>query len=424
MKQYLEKLPKEILDLIHLAQEVSCRQNIPAYLVGGFVRDLLLGVKNFDLDIVVEGDGIEFAQELSSILKAKILAHRRFGTATITIDHNFKIDITSARKEYYPAPAHLPVVQPGSLRDDLLRRDFTINAMAINIGCTDFGNLIDLFGGKRDLKQKKIRILHALSFIDDPTRILRAVRFEQRYNFKIEPGTLKELQEAVKLDMLQKVQPQRIRDELMLILKEERPLKQLKRLQALARFAFISEKLKPSANTFKLISSVENNIDDFKTIHHRHRHILPWLVYFSALADSLSVQETEQICRKFVFRKGEEKIILSSKKIKPEFIRRLSAKNIRPSVIYKLLEPFSFEAIIFMKAKYAGGVIREHIERFLASYSGTRIHISGHDLRDLGAMPGPGYQKTFDKILNARLDGLLVSKEEELVLARKLLKVR
>lgn len=179
MKEYLRKLPKEIQDLISKAARVASGNNISAYLVGGFVRDLLLGVKNLDLDIVVEGDGIKFAQDFAHTLKAKLILHRRFGTATITLGYNLKIDIATARKETYPYPACLPVVTSGTIEDDLARRDFTINAMAISIMQKDFGRFIDLLYGKHDLYHKKIRVLHNLSFIDDPTRILRAIRFEK-----------------------------------------------------------------------------------------------------------------------------------------------------------------------------------------------------------------------------------------------------
>ncbi|MDD4894296.1 MAG: hypothetical protein PHW54_03160, partial [Candidatus Omnitrophica bacterium] len=236
MKKYLSKLPKEIRDFISVAGDVAFSCGMPVYLVGGFVRDLILGVDNLDLDIVVEGDGIKFAELLSLKLNAGLTLHRRFGTATLIIDKYFKVDIATARREYYPEPAHLPEVTCGTLKDDLIRRDFTINAMAVSINRRDFGTFIDCFGGKKDLAAKKIRVLHDLSFIDDPTRILRAIRFEQRYSFRIEPKTLKLLREAKRLKMLEKVQPQRLRDELILLLKENKPLKQLRRIKELIGF--------------------------------------------------------------------------------------------------------------------------------------------------------------------------------------------
>jgi tRNA nucleotidyltransferase (CCA-adding enzyme) len=238
MRNRLHKLPQEIKDLIYLASNIATENNMPVYLVGGFVRDLLLEVKNLDLDFVIEGDGIKFAEDLATILKARLIRHRRFGTATIVLNpvrvitsfsrlpivsRGVKIDIATARRETYPRPASLPLVTRGTLEDDLARRDFSVNAMAISITKKDFGKLVDFFCGKDDLQHKKVRILHSLSFIDDPTRMLRAIRFEQRYNFKIEPHTLKLLKVAAAIKMLEKVQPQRLRDELILILKEAHP---------------------------------------------------------------------------------------------------------------------------------------------------------------------------------------------------------
>ncbi|MBM3255763.1 MAG: CCA tRNA nucleotidyltransferase, partial [Candidatus Omnitrophica bacterium] len=185
MKNYLNNLSREFRDLIAKASDISAKVNMPAYLVGGFVRDLMLGEKNLDLDIVVEGDGIRFAEELAAALGAGLIRHVRFGTATILIGVDSKIDIATSRREHYPKPAALPLVQKGGLKDDLARRDFSINAMAISINKTSFGELIDFFGGPADLSRKKIRVLHSRSFIDDPTRVLRAVRFEQRYAFGI-----------------------------------------------------------------------------------------------------------------------------------------------------------------------------------------------------------------------------------------------
>jgi tRNA nucleotidyltransferase (CCA-adding enzyme) len=384
------------------------------------VRDLILGVKNLDLDIVVEGDGIKFAEDLATILKAKLIRHGRFGTATVTILHK-KIDIATARKEIYPYPASLPEVTPGKLNDDLSRRDFTINAMAISISGKNPGRLIDIFSGKRDLRHKKIRILHTLSFIDDPTRILRAIRFEKRYNFEIESKTLKHLKEAVKLRMLEKVQPQRIRDDLILILKEKEPLKQIKRLQVLVGLDFISPHLSVSKKTFMFLNSINEQIDWFGKVYHDRRSIDAWLIYFLGLIDSLGAQEVKSICQKYVFRKGEEKRIFAYKKIDAEFISQLSEKKIKPSKIFSLLEPLSYEVILALKAKYKNRYLVEHIEDFLEIYNGMCIYTSGYDLNNLGITPGPSYQEIFTKVLNAKLDGLVKTKKEELTLIRKLI---
>lgn len=419
MQDYLKQLPEELRGLINLASDTASRNNFPAYLVGGFVRDLILRVKNFDIDIVVECNGIKFAEDLCALLKAKLIAHRRFGTATVMLSPNLKIDVATVRKEFYPQAACLPHVTSGTLEDDLRRRDFTINAMGISIDKKDFGALIDFFNGKSDLRGEKIRVLHDLSFIDDPTRILRGVRFEKRYNFRIEPQTLKYLKEAVRLDMLEKVQPQRVRDELILLLKEKDPIKPLKRIQKLAGFGFISPRLKASGETYRLLNSIRSQIGWFRRKLSRHRQIDAWLVYFMGLLDSLNSAGIKSVCKKFALPKGEEKRILSSKKLSRKFIRELIRDKVKPSKIFRMLQPLSYETLLLLKAKYKNRNIRKHIEDFLINYNTVRIHISGHDLRNLGINPGPAYQKIFREILDARLDGLVKTKEEELALIKK-----
>lgn len=421
MKGYLKKLPREIKDLIYLAADIAAKNNMPVYLVGGFVRDLILGVKNLDLDIAVEGDGIKFAGEFAGILKAKFICHRRFGTATVSLRHNLKIDVASARKEIYPQPASLPLVKRGSLKDDLGRRDFTINAMAISIQKEDFGKLIDFFGGQSDLNEKKIRILHPLSFIDDPTRILRAIRFAQRYNFKIEPKTLAYLKEAIRIEMFKQVKPQRLRDELILILKEEKPLGQIKRIQELAGFDFICPGLTLTKSTRELLCSVKNQISWFRRDYPERRRLDVWLVYFMGLMDFLAIRDVKSICKKFALRKGEEKRILSYKKINRKFILELSQTRIKPSKIFSLLEPLSYEVIILIKAKYTNRNVQKHIEDFLAIYNGLRLEIGGDDLQRLGVSPGPYYRKIFTLVLKAKLEGKIKTREEELALIKKLI---
>ncbi|PIP21125.1 MAG: hypothetical protein COX40_01075 [Candidatus Omnitrophica bacterium CG23_combo_of_CG06-09_8_20_14_all_40_11] len=433
MKNYLNNLPKELQELIYLAADIASKNNMAVYLVGGFVRDLILGVKNLDLDIVVEGDGIKFAEALSGKLNVGLIRHRRFGTATVILKKHLKVDIATARQEYYPQPAHLPEVTCGVLKDDLMRRDFTINAMAISINRQDFGRFIDCFGGRQDLADKKIRVLHNLSFIDDPTRILRAIRFEQRYNFKIETNTLSFLRQANRLKMLEKVSRERLRDELILILKEGRPLKQLIRIKELIGFGFINSGLLLSKNTLASLKSIERQINWFKMKYPKRRHLDTWLIYFIGLIDALNINNIKLICKKFAFRRGEEKRVLTYKKLKPKFIKELSRDKIKPSRVFSLLEPLSYEVIILIKAKFSpltspalagqnageNQNLKKHIEDFFEIYNGMRLYISGADLYKLGLAPGPYYQKIFHRVLNAKLDGLVKTKKEELELIKK-----
>lgn len=422
MKGYLKKLPDEVGDMLFLIGDIASINDMRAYLVGGCVRDLLLGVKNLDLDIVIEGNGIKFSEELARAFNTRLIRHKRFGTATVELlSHRLKIDIATARKEFYPEPAHLPVVENGSLKDDLKRRDFTINAMAVNINREGFGKLLDLFGGAQDLTNRKIRVLHDLSFIDDPTRILRGVRFEQRYNFRFEPKTLKLLKEAVRLRMLQRVEPQRIRDDLVLFLKEKEPLKEILRLKELVGFGFISPGLSVSDKILRLIKFAEEQINWFKKSYPERRMLDTWVIYFMALTDSLNPLAARKVCQKFAFRRGEGKRILGYKKTGRKFISNLKRIKNKPPDIFYLLEPLSYEVILLLKAKYKDRDTQKTLEDFLEIYNGMKIYSSGHDLRRLGLSPGPYYQKIFTRVLNAKLSGAVKTKEEELELIKKII---
>ncbi|MEK6732056.1 MAG: hypothetical protein AABY55_00355 [Candidatus Omnitrophota bacterium] len=208
------------MKIIELVGKTADKLKIKAYIVGGPVRDKLLGIANYDLDFVVEGSGIKFAETLNKKLKGKLTTYRAFGTATIELIKGKRIDIVTARKETYKYPAAYPAVKPGAIEDDLFRRDFTINAMAISVNKKNFGNLVDFYGGQKDLNKGVIRVLHDKSFMDDPTRIFRAVRFSVRFGFKIEPYTKKLIKEAISDGLLGEVNAGRIRKEIELFLKE------------------------------------------------------------------------------------------------------------------------------------------------------------------------------------------------------------
>jgi tRNA nucleotidyltransferase (CCA-adding enzyme) len=422
MKKYLEGLPREIKDLIPLMQAVALDKKVSVYLVGGFVRDIILKVPNLDLDVVVEGDGISFAQELARILKAMIVLHQRFGTATIVKNPSLKIDIASARKESYPQSACLPSIERSSLKDDHFRRDFTINAMAISINPNDFARLIDPFGGEQDLMGRKIRILHTLSFNDDPTRILRAIRFEQRYDFRIDSKTLGHLKEAVKLGMLEKINPHRLRDEITMIFKEKYPLKQLRRMNDLVGFGFINPCLKVSEKTYSLFSMIEREIIRFKKIFLSRYPIEDWLIYFMGLIEPLGADRAAEICAKFAFSKEESRKINCLWQVNQSFINGLKRKDMKPAQIIAGFSPLSYEAIILLRSKYKNRCLRKHIDDFLGVYQKIRLYVGGKDILKLGIAPGPVYQKILAKVMEARLNGLIRTRHEEIRLIKNITK--
>ena len=220
------------MNIINIVGKIADDLKVKAYIVGGPVRDKLLDIEDLDLDFVVEADGIKFAEALNKTLKGKLTVYKAFGTATITTvlhlrsaRRSQRIDIVTARKERYKHPAAYPDVTPGTIKDDLFRRDFTINAMAIAVNKKGLGRLVDFYNGRKDLKKRLIRVLHDKSFMDDPTRIFRAVRFSVRFGFRIEPHTKKLMKEAVSDGLLGEVNAGRIRKEVELFLKEKNPKK-------------------------------------------------------------------------------------------------------------------------------------------------------------------------------------------------------
>jgi tRNA nucleotidyltransferase (CCA-adding enzyme) len=225
-----QKLSPTMQGILHEAGYLASEKGFHAWAVGGMVRDLLLGIGNLDLDLVIEGDGILFAKSLAGCLQAKVTCHERFGTATISFPGRLRVDIATARTEIYERPAVLPKVTPGSIRDDMARRDFTINALAVSLMPGEFGRLLDIFHGVRDLRERHVRVLHDLSFIDDPTRIFRAVRFETRLGFRIVRSSEQLITEALSRSILSRLEDYRIAAELRLILEEPDPVGPLKRL--------------------------------------------------------------------------------------------------------------------------------------------------------------------------------------------------
>jgi len=208
-----------VQNILKLVGRTADEAGYKAYAVGGFVRDLLLGTENFDIDVAIEGNCLQLAQTLAKKKKGKYTYYKKYGTATVKWPGG-KIDLATARKETYAKPAALPKVKFATIKEDLQRRDFTINAMARCLNKDNFGKLIDFYGGQKDLKKKLIRVLHDKSFMDDPTRIFRAIRFEQRLGFKIEPHTFGLMKKAMDSGVIEQVHEYRLRNELALISKE------------------------------------------------------------------------------------------------------------------------------------------------------------------------------------------------------------
>ncbi len=420
-KKIKSALPKKTYALLREIGRTADECEIRAYLVGGFVRDLIIGQPNFDLDIVVEANGLEYAKQLAEKLAASLKLHHRFQTATLSLASGLKIDIATARTEFYEYPAALPVVNQSSLKQDLYRRDFTINTLAISLNQKNFGKLIDFFSAQRDLKAKKIRVLHDLSFVEDPTRILRAVRFEQRFNFSIDKHTENLIKAAVDLEMFDRLHKFRISDELVLLLNEPHPLKVVRRMGQLHELKFIHKKIIFNKKMVDLLESAEEVLGWYK-ISFLDQTLERWIVYLLVLLDGLSGRDTKEIFNRFCFKKKAQSCLLLVKAKSGKIMKALSrTKNIRPSNAYNILSALPLELLLFLMAKTKDIKIKEIFIQFLTKYANIKTTLTGHDLKELDFKPGPHFKKVLQKILFAKIDGQVSSKNEELKLAKRLL---
>jgi len=418
MVNRLKKLSPQFRMVLKASSALAGTLGFNIYLVGGVVRDLILGKEVFDLDIVVEGDAIVFARKLAQSLKVSFKRHHAFGTAAVYFDGH-KIDFATARTEYYTHWGALPKVNPAGLKEDLLRRDFTINAMAISLNKNDYGKLIDLYGGLDDLKKGLIRVLHEKSFLEDPTRLLRAIRFEQRFKFKVEKQTLRLMKEALNIGALRLVNPHRLRDEVVLILKEPKPYRYIKRIKELAGFSFIDSKLKLNKESFKLILRIEKTLPRHRKFHRKHKDFQPWLVYLTALLIKLSSGRIAKVFHEFGFRRGERMAVAIKEDILK--IKKLN-KAARPAVIYRLLSAHSLESIIFFYSYYPSPALRKNIDYFLKELSGIRLKVGGEDFKREGFKPLTLYNKIFQSLIYAKIEKDLRGKNEEMAEAKAIFK--
>jgi len=423
--ELIEKIfPKRVKDVLNKIGEIGDRLDFPVFMVGGIVRDLFLGIKNYDLDIVVEGEGIKFARELSRDLGGRTKSHEKFGTAIVILADDFKIDVATARREFYEYPAAFPKVELSSIKKDLYRRDFTINAMAIQLNQKYFGKLIDFFGGQKDLRIGIIRVLYNLSFVEDPARIIRAIRFEQRYNFKMNRTTEDFLKKAIDDKLLSRLRKKRITEELILILKEENPLKSLKRMEELGALKYILPEFELNEETVERLNKVKDNFD-FWTRDIPDEKIELWVIYFCCLIRNLKKSQLQRIYKKLIIKqKFIDKINYCYLNL-DQIIKMISQKTkISPSVIYLTLKGLPNEVLFLAMTESDTNIAKERINNYFIKYKKESLYISGNELKELQVKPGPIYSQILNKLLYAQLDGEVKNKRDEIRFVKNILKER
>lgn len=408
-----ERFPGDVRDALTLVGEVAEETGFPVYLVGGIVRDLFLRVPNFDVDIVVEGDGITFAGLLANKTGGRLRTHQKFGTAVVVLPTGLKIDIATARLEYYESPAALPTVELSSIKKDLYRRDFTINTLAVRLQKKRFGELIDFFGGLRDIKDKTIRVLHNLSFVEDPTRVLRAIRFEQRFDFRISKHTQNMIKTAVAMRLFDRLTGERFYTELVLMFAEAEPIKGLKRMKELDLLKFIHPSLTVTPNTDKLFDGLSETLTWLRLLYLD----IPFekgFVYFLGLLDRLKGPEAEEALERLAVPLRIRERVREARSRCHDVLPILSREPLlSPSRVYALLHPLDIESILLMMAKSRQERARKYISLYLTHLRSVTVTLTGEDLKTMGIPPGPQYKRLLSELLDAKLDEQVKTPEDE-----------
>ena len=413
-----ERFPERIHNLLMEFGRIGDALGYAVYAVGGFVRDLLLRVENFDVDIVVEGDGIRFAEEFEKKFPCRIRTHKKFGTAIILFPDGLKVDVATARLEVYDSPAALPTVESASIKMDLYRRDFTVNTLAIQLNPKAFGELIDFYGGVKDVKEKTIRVLHNLSFVEDPTRVFRAIRFEQRFGFQIGKHTQNLMRNAVKVGFLERLSGGRVLSELILILQEEDPLPALKRMRDFNLFHFLHPGLKFDEQVEVLCEQIHHVIAWFDLLFLEQRYER-WLIYFYGLMDFIKEGERGELCQRLAMNDRLRKRVKEGKLGADQVLLQIFSwintdRRPKRSEIYDVLDPLSIESKLFMMAKSTQVTTRRYISLYFTQLKDTKPLLRGADLIQMGMKSGPSIKKALSGLLKARLDEQVITRQDEM----------
>jgi len=411
-----EQLDRDIIVLLQQIGEVAERLNCHAFVVGGFVRDLLLHIKNLDLDIVIEGNGIQFAKELARELRAGVRTHRKFGTATVLLRDGLRIDVATARLEYYEYPAAIPTVELSSIKLDLYRRDFTVNAMAIHLNPERFGTLVDFFNSQNDLKRQRISVLHNLSFVEDPTRIFRAIRFEQRLDFRITKHTEKLLKNAVQMKLFDRFFPPRFFNELRQILSEDNPIPALKRMAEYDLFQFLWPDLKPNLKIDRRFSHVltqaNRAVSWFKLLY-LDESFEQWMVYLLGIMSRSGIRELVNFCKRFELpEKIEKKLVRQKSEADRIALDMLHRPYMKPSEIYWLLRDLDTEGLLYLMAIARKKQIQKAISQYVTRLDSEQPLLRGSDLQMLGYKPGPSFRTMLNHVIEAQLNGEIRTMDE------------
>ena len=415
----LSRIPEPDLTLLRSLGALADERGTTAFVVGGVVRDLFLDVTNYDLDVVVETDATDFAEAAAALLGGSVKAHTRFGTVILVLPGGRKIDLATARSEVYERPGALPTVTPGEMESDLKRRDFSINSMALVLNADGFGTLLDPFDGRRDLTNQILRVLTNVSFEDDPTRILRGIRFCARFGLSMEPVTEALLRRAVNERLTDTVSGERLLNELKLILSEDDPWPPVFRLIDWGILPSMVEGWEPTKAVRATIVEIDGRLSE--TDEAGKRAPERWLTLFAALLQPLEPAVRERVVERLSAGRRVRRLVRELTEFERAVLPDLSAeKDPLPSALYRMLKRFSSETLLLARAQSPGSAVAKRIALYTSRLAGTETELTGSDLAELGVPEGEAVGEILGALLDARLDGEVSSLDEERTLARSL----
>jgi tRNA nucleotidyltransferase (CCA-adding enzyme) len=402
-----------------LAGEVGDELSAPVLLVGGCVRDLLLGRPVTDLDIMIEGDGRAAAERLAQRLGASCRYDRRFLTAALYLRDGKHVDVATTRTESYPRAGALPEVQAAPLTEDLRRRDFTINAMAVFLNSKRWGEVLDPFGGREDLRRRVLRVIHDGSFADDPIRALRGVRFESRLGFRMEARTERLARRTARQGRLATVGPDRLRDELILLLQEPRPHLALARAAHLGLLRAVHPRLRLSAGALRAIARLDRQIAWFARIA-PGQTLTDWVVRLLVALAGLGPAARRSVGPRLNLSRRHSQALEAYARGE-RMVKSLDQPGVARSAIYRVLRGVPGEAVLALVATHPSRRLRQAVDLYFSELRALRPHITGKDLKALGFRPGPAFGDALHVVRDARLDGKVATRRDELILARRVL---
>ncbi len=381
------------------------------YLVGGTVRDILLGEESFDVDIAVDGDAIELARSLADTLEGRMTPHPRFGTAVVLYGEDERVDVVTTRTEFYDAPGALPTVERAGLREDLFRRDFTINAMAVSLQPADFGRLVDPFGGRADLAARLLRVLHNLSFIDDPTRIFRAIRYEARYGLRLEEHSARLARACIEMGLVGDLSSARLRDELQTLLEDPGAAGGILRLGELTADRAIHPHLRADAEAAELFERALKLRDELRV------EVPAWRVGLAVLGRDLTSEEAYDWLARLKVKSRDVDRIAGGISVSPRIAERIRTERLDPAGIVALADPFAPDAPLLALAREEIPEVRDYFTRL----RDVRIEIGGAELATLGLLESPRVGEVLAELRRRKLNGELDGRDSELAAARELI---